>query len=203
MHSDVIAWLSSALPSLPIDPSGPGLPDRAVLLARRLVRRSASARRPEPHQAIAGRGLVRSARFRRGRPRSRSCPRPRGAIPPPMNTRSFMSVVTTIAHPFADVADAVLVGHARVGEVDLVELGAARHLAQRPDLDAGLVHVEDEVGEPLVLLARRDWCGRRGSPTARGARATSTPSGRSRSTRRRRARRGSRDRRRRSPRPAR
>ena len=40
---------------------------------------------------------------------------------------------------------------ADVGEVDLVELGVTGHLAQRPHLDARLVHVDDEVGEPLVL----------------------------------------------------
>ena len=56
-------------------------------------------------------------------------------------------------HPpaVAHATDAVGVGHADVGEVDLVELGLAGHLAQRTDLDARRVHVEREVGEPLVL----------------------------------------------------
>ena len=45
----------------------------------------------------------------------------------------------------ADVADALGVGDAGVGEEDLVELGFAGHLAQRAHLDAGLVHVDEEV----------------------------------------------------------
>src|SRR5581483_2468785 len=43
------------------------------------------------------------------------------------------------------------VGDACVGQVALVELGLAGHLAQRPDLDAGLVHVDHEVGHAPVL----------------------------------------------------
>ena len=38
-----------------------------------------------------------------------------------------------------------------VGEEHLVERGMAVHLPERMDLHAGLLHVEDEVGEPLVL----------------------------------------------------
>ena len=38
-----------------------------------------------------------------------------------------------------------------VGEEHLVERGMAVHLLQRMDLHAGLLHVEDEVGQPLVL----------------------------------------------------
>ena len=45
----------------------------------------------------------------------------------------------------ADVAEALGVGDADVGEVHLVELGLARHLTQRPHLDAGRLHVDDEV----------------------------------------------------------
>ena len=53
--------------------------------------------------------------------------------------------------PLAGLAEALAVGDADVGEVHLVELGVARHLPQRPDLDAGGVHVDDEVGQALVL----------------------------------------------------
>ena len=50
-----------------------------------------------------------------------------------------------------DVTEAVAVGHPHVGEEDLVEAGPAGHLAQRADLDAGGLHVDDEAGEALVL----------------------------------------------------
>ena len=44
-------------------------------------------------------------------------------------------------------SDAVGAG---VVEEDLVELGGARHLLQRPDRDAGLVHRDEQVREALV-----------------------------------------------------
>jgi hypothetical protein len=53
--------------------------------------------------------------------------------------------------PVADGAEPVGVGNAGVGEVHLVELGLAGQLPQRPRLDAGAVHVDDEVREALVL----------------------------------------------------
>src|SRR4051794_17522377 len=49
------------------------------------------------------------------------------------------------------LADDVLVGDLGLLEEDLVELGLAGDLAKRPDIDVGLIHVEDEVGDPLVL----------------------------------------------------
>ena len=55
--------------------------------------------------------------------------------------------VPAVAH----LTEAVLVRDARVGEVDLVELGLPCHLAQRPGLDACAVHVDHEVGQSLVL----------------------------------------------------
>src|SRR4051812_33033979 len=51
----------------------------------------------------------------------------------------------------ADLADDVLVGDLGLLEEDLVELGLAGDLAERPNVDVRLVHVEDEVGDPLVL----------------------------------------------------
>ena len=53
----------------------------------------------------------------------------------------------------ADLADDVLDRHLHVGEEDLVELGLAGDLAERPHLDAGRVHVDEQVGEPGVALA--------------------------------------------------
>ena len=47
--------------------------------------------------------------------------------------------------------DDVLVRHHRVGEEHLVEGGAAVHLLERAHVDARLVHVDDEVGDALVL----------------------------------------------------
>ena len=56
-------------------------------------------------------------------------------------------------HPpaLAHLADPIGVGHPHLGEVHLVELGLAGHLAQRPHLHARRVHVQGEVGQPLVL----------------------------------------------------
>ena len=50
-----------------------------------------------------------------------------------------------------DAADGGVDRHPHVGEEHLVEHGASGELAQRPDLDAGLVHVDREVGDALVL----------------------------------------------------
>ena len=43
------------------------------------------------------------------------------------------------------------VGHAAVGHEDLVEQRPTRHLAQRADVDAGLVHLDGEVGDAPML----------------------------------------------------
>ena len=51
----------------------------------------------------------------------------------------------------ADAAEDVLLRHLDVGEEDLVELGVARDLHERPHLDARRVHVDDHVGQVLVL----------------------------------------------------
>ena len=45
-------------------------------------------------------------------------------------------------------------------EEDLVELGGAGQLQDRPDLDAGLVHRHEQVGEAVVLALPRSRCGR-------------------------------------------
>ena len=50
-----------------------------------------------------------------------------------------------------EVADAVRVGHAHVGEEDLVEPRGPGHLAQRAHLDPRRVHVDEERREALVL----------------------------------------------------
>ena len=53
---------------------------------------------------------------------------------------------------FVDVAEHLLVRHADVVEEHLVEAGAAVHLLERLDRDAGRPHVDDERGDALVLL---------------------------------------------------
>ncbi len=45
----------------------------------------------------------------------------------------------------------MIVGDAHVVEEDLVEARPTGHLAQRPDLDSGRPHVDDEAGQALVL----------------------------------------------------
>ena len=59
----------------------------------------------------------------------------------------------------------MLVRNARVGEVDLVELGLPGDLTQRPGLHAVAVHVDDEVGQPLVLGHVRVGAGQQQPPT--------------------------------------
>ena len=68
---------------------------------------------------------------------------------------------------FADAADPVGLGDRGVGEEHLVELGLAGELAQRADLDAGLVHVQAEVGEAGVLGHVRVGAGEQQAPARR------------------------------------
>ena len=49
------------------------------------------------------------------------------------------------------IAEAMVVGHAHVGEEHLVERCSAGHLAKWSNLHAGSVHVDDEPGESLVF----------------------------------------------------
>ena len=92
-------------------------------------------------------------------------PSPCGGIAPPIDTRSFISVVSDTPPAVADVAEPLGVGDAHVGEVHLVELGLAGHLAQRPHLDAGRVHVDDEVRSCPCACGARGRCGRRACPS--------------------------------------
>ena len=55
------------------------------------------------------------------------------------------------APPFVDRPEPARVGNGHVREEHLVEVRHAVDLAQRPDLDAGRVHVEEERGDALVL----------------------------------------------------
>src|SRR5262249_31312199 len=57
--------------------------------------------------------------------------------------------------PMVEPADDRVVAYARAVDEDFIEQRAASHLTQRPDLDAGLLHVELEVRDPLVLRQLR------------------------------------------------
>ena len=71
----------------------------------------------------------------------------------PSVPRSWRSVVIATCPAVALVAEPVLDRHLDVGEEDLVELRLAGDLAERAHLDAGRVHVDDQVRE--VPVARR------------------------------------------------
>ena len=47
-----------------------------------------------------------------------------------------------------------MIGDADVGEEDLAEVGGAGHLPDRPDLDAGALHVDEEESQTFVLGQR-------------------------------------------------
>lgn len=49
-------------------------------------------------------------------------------------------------------AEALAIGNANVGEIDFVEVGAARHLVDGANLNTRRLHVDDEHGEALVLF---------------------------------------------------
>src|ERR671924_342285 len=116
--------LISANDSLAIEPSGPGLPARRFWLARMLVSRRTSASIHARTSASRLAGVWSTTSSFQMRTASAMAPEPRagGPWPPP-----------------------------HVGHVDLVELGLAGDLPQRPDLDARGVHIDGEVGEALVL----------------------------------------------------
>ena len=92
-------------------------------------------------------------------------PPSRGAAPPPIATRSFISVALATFQPSPTSPSRCASGIRTSVEEHLVELGLAGDLAQRPDLDAGVVHVADEVGDARRAWARRGRCGRPGSPS--------------------------------------
>ena len=71
--------------------------------------------------------------------------------PAPSPARSFASVVLATAQPPLRSPMIASSGTRASVEEHLVEHGVAGHLAQRPHLDAGLVHVDREPGDALVL----------------------------------------------------
>jgi hypothetical protein len=69
----------------------------------------------------------------------------------PMSARSCLSVERDTYQPWPRSPTIESFGHAHVLEEDLVEVGLARHLAERADVDAGRLHVDQHVGDAVVL----------------------------------------------------
>ena len=67
-----------------------------------------------------------------------------------MCPRSFVSTAMPTPHPPWSGPTRSVAGTADVGQEHLVELGPARHLAERSHLDAGGAHVEEEERDALV-----------------------------------------------------
>ena len=198
-----ISWFSRANTSLAAEPSGPGRPAASCWrsLVPAILATSASAHSRSMPVVQAGRAQLRLVP---------PGPRDRGdhaALARHRVAADRDPLVHQRRHrhgpALADVADPVGVRDPGVGDEHLVELGVAGDLPQRPDLDAGLLHVEREVGQPLVLRARPDWSARPAAPGWRCGRPRSTPSARSPSRRRRRVPPASRARRGQTRRPAR
>ena len=105
---------------------------------------------------------------------------------PPSAWRSKASMVRATRQPSCTSPRTLADRHAHAVEEDLVEVGVARHLAQRPHRDARRVHVDDEHGDALALGARRGRCGSGRRRSRCAGRPRSTPSARRRRTRRRR-----------------
>ena len=76
---------------------------------------------------------------------------PPPAPPAPIDARSFISVVSATVQPWFTSPRRWSSGTRTSVKNTSLNDGAAGHLAQRPDLDAGRVHVDDEAGEALVL----------------------------------------------------
>ena len=144
---------TSANASLLTEPSGPAMPALRFWVARRLVSRSTSA-------SVQSAATLSRATGSRRRSLGQAAPEPHEvADRTGLALRDRAADRHTLVHQrghrdapaVAGVADAVAVGDAHVGHVDLVELRLAGDLHERPDLDPGRVHVEGEVREALVL----------------------------------------------------
>ncbi len=87
---------------------------------------------------------------------SRSAPEPpMRSTPPGARARHHLAFAGQggVGHPPAvpDRPDPLVVGHAGTVEEHLVEVDLAGQVAQGPDLDARLVQVDQEVGDPVAL----------------------------------------------------
>ena len=76
-----------------------------------------------------------------------------------MPDRSWNKVVLATVQPLLTAPMKNVVAHDGIGEEDLAEHRVAGHFPQRTDFDAGLVHVEREPADALVLGDRRICAG--------------------------------------------
>ena len=89
--------MSSAKASFETEPSGPGVPTERICEARMLVRRLTSA---SIHSCISSSRLERSRSLSfQSRTASPIGPLSRGTMAPPIDTRSFISVVSDTRQP--------------------------------------------------------------------------------------------------------
>src|SRR5581483_7816688 len=97
-QSSEIAWFSSAKFSLATEPSGPGVPALRIWPARMFVSRLTSASTHSFISRSRWTGSVRPVRFQTSTATAMA-PLPRLARPPPIDTRSFISVVIETRQP--------------------------------------------------------------------------------------------------------
>ena len=97
--------------SFATEPSGPGVPELRLAAARRLVRRLTSAWTQSWVTRSRCDGVVGAVLRVQVSTSWPIGPEPFGGVPPPIDTRSFISVVIDTAQPRPDVVEA----HARRG----------------------------------------------------------------------------------------
>ena len=153
-HGDVVEELgdrrasSASRPRTPRDPAGdPGRWRRGPRHeGARPMRSTLRPTLPRPSTAASSPAIAASRRSRE-------------ITEAPMCPRSFVSTAMPTPHPPWSGPSRSVAGHGDVGEEHLVELGVAGHLAQRPHLDAGSAHVEQEERDAPVASAPPGRCG--------------------------------------------
>ena len=143
-------WVSA---SLAVDSSGPGSWPALILSTARWLLNFATS------NAVCS--FISSSRSTRSwsSPKCRSISMSRTELampsppplPAPIEARSFISVVSATAQPPLTSPRRWSSGTRTSLKKTSLNDGAAGHLAQRPHLDAGRLHVDDEAGEAAVL----------------------------------------------------
>ena len=152
---------------------GPGLGAALALVGRALV--------VEPDEPALDVGLREPLAQRAGRsmPRCRSSSRSTGLPPtasppiepaPDSETRSFISVVIATCHPSPSRPSIQSSGTRASLKNTSLNSASPVICTQRPHLDAGLLHVDDEVREPAVLRHVGVRCGTSSIPHLRDVR---------------------------------
>src|SRR6266550_2996066 len=143
-------WCVSTHAIFPVEASGPGIsPRRSLVIARAPVylRHSVSIQSCASFWRITGSFVTTRPLFSilfASSSRPSSAIRRRICSPQPRVSRSYIKVVSPTAQPLRLV-------HADVVEEDLVELGLAGDLPEGLHRDARELHVEEEIGDALVL----------------------------------------------------